>query len=94
MNIEFKESWRDEYLKRAAALLSHPDPERYVTEVFVKVGFFREGMDLVFQDEVHGNLFQQIVKLMDLLFTKYMKAIITCEGIQRIKTTYTGGSST
>ena len=43
-------------------------------------------MDLVYQDEVHGNLFQQIVKLMDLLCTKYMKAIITYEGIQRIET--------
>ena len=43
-------------------------------------------MDLVYQDEVHSNLFQQIVKLMDLLCTKYMKAIITYEGIQRIET--------
>lgn len=74
------------YLKRAAALLFHPDPEKYVTGAFVKVGFFREGMDLVYQDEVHGNLFQQIVKLMDLLCTKYMKAIITYEGIQRVET--------
>ena len=74
------------YLKRAAALLFHSDPEKYVTGAFVKVGFFREGMDLVYQDEVHGNLFQQIVKLMDLLCTKYMKAIITYEGIQRIET--------
>ena len=65
---------------------AHPDPEKYVTGAFVKVGFFREGMDLVYQDEVHGNLFQQIVKLMDLLCTKYMKAIITYEGIQRIET--------
>lgn len=38
------------YLKRAAALLFHPDPEMYVTGAFVKVGFFREGMDLVYQD--------------------------------------------
>ena len=74
------------YLKRAAALLFHPDPEKYVTGAFVKIGFFREGMDLVYQDEVHGNLFQQVVKLMDLLCTKYMKAIITYEGIQRIET--------
>ena len=76
----------DLMVKRAAALLFHPDPEQYVTGAFVKVGFFREGMDLVYQDEVHGNLFQQIVKLMDLLCTKYMKAIITYEGIQRIET--------
>ena len=73
------------YLKRAA-LLFHPDPEKYVTGAFVKVGFFREGMDLVYQDEVHGNLFLQIMKLMDLLCTKYMKAVITYEGIQRIET--------
>jgi len=31
-------------------LLFHPDPEMYVTGAFVKVGFFREGMDLVYQD--------------------------------------------
>ena len=31
------------YLKRAAALLFHPDPEKYVTGAFVKIGFFREG---------------------------------------------------
>lgn len=78
--------YESSYLKRAAALLFHSDPEMYVTGAFVKVGFFREGMDLVYQDEVHGNLFQQIIKLMDLLCTKYLKAIITYEGIQRIET--------
>ena len=31
-------------------MLFHPDPEMYVTGAFVKVGFFREGMDLVYQD--------------------------------------------
>ena len=74
------------YLKRAAALLFHPDPEKYVTGAFVKIGFFREDADLVYQDEIHGNLFQQIHKLMDLLCTKYLKAVITYEGIQRIET--------
>ena len=28
------------YLKRAALLLFHPDPERFVTSAFVKIGFF------------------------------------------------------
>ena len=74
------------YLKRAAALLFHPAPEQYVTGAYVKIGFFREDADLVYQDEVHGNLFQQVRKVMDLLCTKYMKAIITYEGIQRIET--------
>lgn len=74
------------YLKRAAALLFHPDPEKYVTGAYVKIGYFREDADLVYQDEIHGNLFQQVRKLMDLLCTKYMKAVITYEGIQRVET--------
>ena len=62
------------------------DAEMYVTGAFVKVGFFREDMDLVYQDEIHGNLFQQVINVMDLLCTKYLKAIITYEGIQRTET--------
>ncbi len=74
------------YLKRAAALLFHSDPERYVSGAYVKVGFFREDMDLIYQDEIHGNLFQQITKLMDLICTKYLKAVITYEDIHRVET--------
>ncbi len=29
-----------EYLKRAEILLFHPDPERFVTAAYVKIGFF------------------------------------------------------
>ncbi len=34
---------------------------------------------------MHGNLFEQIEKTMDLLFTKYIKAAISYEGINRIE---------
>ena len=74
------------YLKRAAVMLFHSDPEKFVTGAYIKIGFFREDADLVYQDEVHGNLFQQIRKTMELLTTKYMKAVITYEDIQRIET--------
>ena len=30
------------YLKRAAAMLFHPDPEKYVTGAYIKIGFFRD----------------------------------------------------
>ena len=73
------------YLKRASALLFHDDPEQYVTGAFVKIGFFKTNADLVYQDEVHGNLFQQVDKTIDLLLTKYMKAYISYEGIQRVE---------
>ncbi len=74
------------YLKRAAVLLFHPDPEKFVTGAYIKIGYFEKEVDLIFQDEVHGNLFEQVEKTLDLLFTKYIKAMISYEGIHRIET--------
>jgi ATP-dependent DNA helicase RecG len=74
------------YLKRAALLLFHPDPEKFVSGAYIKIGFFRTDSDLLFQDEIHGNLFEQVEKTMDLLFTKYIKAMISYEDIYRVET--------
>jgi len=77
----------DGYLKRATILLFHPDPEKFVTGAYIKIGYFENKADLIFQDEIHGNLFEQIEKTLDLLFTKYIKAIISYEnGINRVET--------
>ncbi len=76
----------DGYLKRAAVLLFHPNPEKYITGAYVKIGFFQREAELVFQDEVHGNLIEQVEKTVDLLFTKYIKAFISYEGIHRVET--------
>ena len=73
------------YLKRASALLFHEDPEDFITGAFIKIGFFRTDADLLYQDEIHGNLFKQVDKTLDLLLTKYMKAYIGYDGIQRIE---------
>ena len=73
------------YLKRAALLLFHPDPERFVTGAFVKIGFFRTNADLLYHDEIHGDLFAQVEKTQDLLFTKYLRAGIRYKGLQRIE---------
>jgi ATP-dependent DNA helicase len=35
---------------------------------------------------VHGNLIEQVEKTIELLFTKYIKAIISYEGIHRVET--------
>lgn len=72
-------------LKRAAVLLFHPDPERFVTGASVKVGYFASETDLRYQDEIVGDLFTQVGKTMELLLTKYLKAVISYEGIQRIE---------
>lgn len=73
------------YLKRAAILLFHPDPERFFTGAAVKIGYFASTSDLRYHDEVTGDLFAQVAKTMDLLLTKYLKAGISYEGIQRIE---------
>ena len=73
-------------LKRAALLLFHPDPEKFVTGAYIKIGFFRTDSDLLFQDEIHGNLFEQVEKTMELLLTKYTRALISYEGISRVET--------
>ena len=67
-------------------MLFHNDPERYVTGAFIKIGYFKKNANLIFQDEVHGSLFQQVKLTMDLLLTKYLRALINYEGIQRIET--------
>ena len=75
----------NEYLKRAAILLFHANPDKFVTGAYIKIGYFETDDDLKFQDEVHGNLFEQVEKTMDLLFTKYIKSSISYEGINRIE---------
>lgn len=82
-NLQLKEG---EYLKRAALLLFHPMPEKFVTGAYVKIGYFETDDDLRFQDEAHGNLFEQLEKTMDLLYSKYFKGVISYEGIHRVET--------
>jgi len=74
------------YLKRAALLLFHLDPERFVAGAAVKIGYFASEDDLRYHDEVCGPLFTQVSKTMDLLLTKYLKAGISYEGIHRVET--------
>ena len=53
---------------------------------YIKIGFFESNSELMYQDEIHGNLFEQVERTIDLLFTKYIKATISYEGIHRIET--------
>lgn len=73
-------------LKRAAGLLFHNVPENFITGSYVKIGFFETETELVYHDEIHGNLFQQADKTMEMLLSKYMKAKISYEGINRVET--------
>ena len=73
------------YLTRACMLAFYPDPEKWVTGAYIKVAYFENDADILYQDEIHGPLILQVEKTMDLIYSKYMKALISYDGIQRIE---------
>lgn len=73
-----------QYLKRAAALLFHPEPDRFVTGAQIKIGAFgRSDADLLHHDEITGHLFHQVDTAIQVLQLKYLKARISYEGLYR-----------
>jgi ATP-dependent DNA helicase RecG len=74
------------YLKRAAILLFHQDPERWVPGAYVKIGMFENDADLLYQHEVHCPLIVMPDRVMETVYLNYFKGIISYEGIQRIET--------
>lgn len=81
-------------LTRAAVILFHPDPRQYISGTFIKIGYFSPStsfdddgkpfINLRYQDIVEGPLILQTDKALDLIFTKYMKGLITVKGLYRI----------
>ena len=74
-----------DYLTKAAILLFHGDPERFVAGAHVKVGYFANEWDVRFHDVISGDLFTQVDKTMEVLLFKYLKAGISYEGIYRVE---------
>lgn len=76
----------DGKLKRAAVMLFHRKPGRIITGCYVKIGKFGDGSDLQYQDMVEGSLFSIADRVIDLIYTKYLKAAITYEHDVRVET--------
>lgn len=76
-----------------AAMMLFSNPERIVTGSYIKIGYFapvgsygeNKINDIIYQDTVHGPLITQAYKAIDILYTKYMKALISYKGIQRVE---------
>ncbi|MCD8076295.1 MAG: putative DNA binding domain-containing protein [Lachnospiraceae bacterium] len=73
-------------LKRAAVMLFYNKPGRIITGCYVKIGKFGEGSDLQYQDTIEGSLFDIADRVIDLIYTKYLKAAITYEHDVRVET--------
>lgn len=73
------------YYTNAAMLLFSNNPDKWQLGAYTKIGYFETDADLRYQDEIHGSLLEQIDKIMEVLYLKFMKAKISYEGIQRIE---------
>jgi len=72
-----------DYLTNAAMLLFCKDPDKYQLGSYIKIGYFESDSELLYQDEVHGSILEQVDKAIELIYFKYMRAKITYEGIYR-----------
>ena len=72
-------------ITRAGILLFHHKPEKYIPGSFLKIAYFKNDSEIIYQDEVHGSLLEQVNKIIDLIYTKYLKGIIAYENITRIE---------
>lgn len=73
-------------LTRAAVLLFHHNPEKWIPGSYVKIAYFQSESDILYQDEVHGSLLSQADKVVDLIYTKYLRGIISYQNITRVET--------
>ncbi len=73
-------------LKRAAVMLFHRTPEKWVMGCYTKIGKFGAGSDLQYQDEVRGSLFLQANRVVELIYLKYLKAPISYDDMTRVET--------
>lgn len=69
----------------AAMLLFSKNPDRWQLGAYTKLGFFETDADLIYQDEIHGSIIEQVDQIIDTLHLKYMKAKITYEGMYRVE---------
>lgn len=66
--------------------LYRKEPNRWVFNSYIKIGFFeKNNADLVYQDEIKAPIIMQAQKAIELIYTKYMKALIRYEGITRVE---------
>lgn len=73
------------YLNNAAILLFGKEPHKWIIGSYIKIGFFESNdADLKYQDEIKGPLILQVDNAVDMIYLKYLKALIHYKGMQRI----------
>jgi ATP-dependent DNA helicase RecG len=70
-------------IKRAALLAFANDPLKFFPSMGVKIGRFLSETNIIVQDVIENNLFITIETVIDILKSKYLKSIISYNGIHR-----------
>lgn len=73
-------------LKRAALVLFGKDPGKFYPSIYVRIGRFRDELDLVFQESEEGNIINLYQAVLDQINHKFIIKNITFEGMHRIET--------
>ena len=96
-NSSIKQKWSTDLTQRLGRIvrqgkmnkqvrLYRKEPNRWVFNSYIKIGFFeKNNADLVYQDEIKAPIIMQAEKAIELIYTKYMKALIRYEGITRVE---------
>jgi len=71
--------------KRACVVLFGKDSNKFYTNLPVKIGAFNDKNELLFQEEISGNLFEVIEATIDVLFKKFLKRNVVFSGFNRIE---------
>ncbi len=63
-------------LRRAALLLFGKEPQQYFFSSYFKIGKFKGTTELITDDVIEGNLFEQFYKILEILKTKYIRLMV------------------
>ena len=74
-------------LKRGAVILFGKEPSRFYPNLSVKIGRFgKDDADLIFQENIEGNIITQVYAILEMLQYKFLVRKVSFEGINRIET--------
>ncbi|MDR1993227.1 MAG: hypothetical protein LBQ98_07030 [Nitrososphaerota archaeon] len=62
-----------EYILKAALMLFHQDPEQWCFGSHVKIDYFENDADLLYQDEIFDSLIGIVDRVMDAIYIKYFR---------------------
>ena len=78
--------YKNNAIKRSGLVLFGKDPRNYIINAYIKIGKFGQSdTDLLYQDIVEANLFQLPDKTIEILEKKYLKKVISYEGLNRVE---------